>query len=277
LLRGTISNELVAKHLAMTRFRCLLPWVAASLGIVISAYLFYPGYLTWDSAYQWWQVRNGLVDTTHPPIMVWIWGLTNQLLAGPGGYFLFQLGLYWLSLGLFVSSLRLGTLWQASLVLLLGFWAPLWGLSLHLWKDVGTMSFFCLAAACFARDLVKPHFAWRTGALVAILLACPQRDVSGWVVPAVIASVPGNRRLAKTGADGSAGGFRSFIRSAIAGPGAEQRFPLPGLDALSLFAGHARGLHHADRQSHGKTAAGRKALANRMMRHPAEGLELIGA
>ncbi len=159
----------------MKRFQLVLPWIAASLGIVASAYLFYPGYLTWDSAYQWWQVRNHIVNTAHPPIMVWVWGLTNHLIAGPGGYFLFQLGLYWLSLGLFVSSLRLGTFWQASLVLILGFWPPLWGLSLHLWKDVGTMAFFCLAAACFARDLVRPHRAWRIGAFVAILLACMYR------------------------------------------------------------------------------------------------------
>ena len=159
----------------MKRFQELSPWIAACLGILASAYLFYPGYLTWDSAYQWWQVRNGLVDTAHPPIMVWVWGLTNHLLAGPGGYFLFQLSLYWLSLGLFVSSLRLGAWWRVSLVLLLGFWPPLWGLSLHLWKDVGTMSFFCLAAACLARDLVQPHRAWRICAFVAILLACMYR------------------------------------------------------------------------------------------------------
>ena len=78
----------------MKRFQALLPWVAAFLGIAFSAYVFYPGYLTWDSAYQWWQVRHHVVDTAHPPIMVWVWGLTNHLLAGPGGYFLFQTCLY---------------------------------------------------------------------------------------------------------------------------------------------------------------------------------------
>jgi len=159
----------------MKRFLVLLPWAAAFLGIAFSAYVFYPGYLTWDSAYQWWQVRHHVLDTAHPPIMVWVWGLTNYLLAGPGGYFLFQVCLYWLSLALFISSLRLSGYWQALLVLCLGFWPPLWGLSVHLWKDVGTMSFFCLAAACFARNLVRPHTAWLVGALVAIVLASMYR------------------------------------------------------------------------------------------------------
>jgi len=159
----------------MKRFQALLPWVAAFLGIAFSAYVFYPGYLTWDSAYQWWQVRHHVVDTAHPPIMVWVWGLTNHLLPGPGGYFLLQTCLYWLSLALFISSLRLSGLWQALLVLVLGFWPPLWGLSVHLWKDVGTLSFFCLAAACLARDLVRPHPAWLAGAFVAIVLASMYR------------------------------------------------------------------------------------------------------
>lgn len=159
----------------MTRFKVLLPWIAAALGIVVTAAVFYPGYLSWDSAYQWWQVRHHEIDPAHPPIMVWIWGLTNLLIEGPGGYFLFQLCLYWFSLALFVSSLRLAPAWQVVLVLLVGFWPPIWGLSLHLWKDVGTMSFFGLAAACYAKDCVRPHRAWRVAAVCAIVLACMYR------------------------------------------------------------------------------------------------------
>lgn len=37
----------------------LAPWLAALAGAALSLWLFYPGYLSWDSAYQWWQVRSG--------------------------------------------------------------------------------------------------------------------------------------------------------------------------------------------------------------------------
>ena len=131
-------NSMAAVPDNKLRAMLLLPWIAATLGLLFTALVFYPGYLTWDSAYQWWQVRHHVIDPAHPPIMVWLWMLTNLVLPGPGGYFLFQLGVYWSSLALFVSSLQLRPFIATLLVLVLGFWPPLWGLSLHLWKDVGT-------------------------------------------------------------------------------------------------------------------------------------------
>jgi hypothetical protein len=148
---------------------------AALVGLGITLFLFYPGFLSWDSAYQWWQVRHGFFDIAHPPIMVIIWRCTNALLPGPGGYFVFQTVLYWLALALFVSALKLKPWLKILFVLGLGFWPPLWGLSLHLWKDIGTSSFFCLAAACLAHDYYKPKRTWRLVALLCVVLACLYR------------------------------------------------------------------------------------------------------
>ncbi|MGH8499529.1 MAG: hypothetical protein ACRERV_12100, partial [Methylococcales bacterium] len=61
------------------------------------------------------------------------------------------------------------------IVLCLGFWPPLWGLSLHLWKDIGAMSFFCLAAAFLAYDYRNAHRVWRLSALLCVVLACAYR------------------------------------------------------------------------------------------------------
>lgn len=151
------------------------PWLAVLIGISVTLLLFYPGYMSWDSAYQWWQVRHGLINPAHPPIMVLIWQCTNALLPGPGGYFIFQTCLYWCALGLFVSALNLRPWLKLLVVLGLGFWPPLWGLSLHLWKDIGTVSFFCLAAACLAQDYHRPHQLWRLSALLCVVLGCLYR------------------------------------------------------------------------------------------------------
>ncbi len=158
----------------MKRVVELAPWYLACLGIGLTLYLFYPGYMSWDSAYQWWQVRHGVFDPAHPIIMVTIWRSTEMILPGPGGYFVFQTCLYWLSLALFVSALNLNT-WLKTLIVCLGFWPPLWGLSLHLWKDIGAMSFFCLAVAFLAYDYSSAKRSWRLLALVCIIIACAYR------------------------------------------------------------------------------------------------------
>ncbi len=159
----------------MSWMQRLSPCVAAVCGIVVTLVLFYPGYMSFDSAYQWWQVRHDIIDPAHPPIMVLIWEVTEKMIAGPGAYFIFQTLLYWCALALFIAALPVHAVSRMLVLLTLGFWPPLWGLSLHLWKDIGTLSFFCLAAACLAHDYNKPHRAWRISALLCVLLACAYR------------------------------------------------------------------------------------------------------
>lgn len=159
----------------MKRVLRFAPWYAACLGIGLTLWLFFPGFMSWDSAYQWWQVRHGVFDPAHPVIMVMIWRCTEMLLPGPGGYFIFQTCLYWFSLTLFVSALNLKPWLKILMVLCLGFWPPLWGLSLHLWKDIGAMSFFCLAAGLLARDYRNANRYWRLLALLCIVLASAYR------------------------------------------------------------------------------------------------------
>ena len=33
---------------------------------MLTLWLFFPGFMSWDSAYQWWQVRHGAFDPAHP-------------------------------------------------------------------------------------------------------------------------------------------------------------------------------------------------------------------
>jgi hypothetical protein len=149
--------------------------LAAFFGISVTLWLFYPGYLSWDSAYQWWQVRHHLIDPAHPPIMVMIWRSTDALIPGPGGYFIYQIVLYWLSLLLFIQALNYKIWLKVFILLGLGFWPPLWGLSLHVWKDIACIAFFCLAAAALAQDFRLPNRAWRLLALLSVVLACAYR------------------------------------------------------------------------------------------------------
>lgn len=151
------------------------PLAAAMLGAALVALAFWPGYMSWDSAYQWWQARNDQFESTHPPLLAMIWQFTGWLLPGPGGLLLLQLGLLWGALATFAASLPVSALWRVVLVLVIGLWPPLLGLQVHLWKDLWTLIGFAVAVAALARDIRQPWRAWRMLALLAIAFACAFR------------------------------------------------------------------------------------------------------
>jgi len=159
----------------LKRLSVWAPWLAALAGIAFTLLAFWPGYLSWDSAYQWWQARGAPLDPVHPPVMVRIWMLSRALLPDPGGMLLLQCLVWWSALGLFAQALGGPAFKRVAIVLVLGLWPPLLGLLPHLWKDVWMSCGFALAVALLAMDLRSPHRGWRLSALLALTLACAFR------------------------------------------------------------------------------------------------------
>lgn len=155
--------------------RRLAPWLAAALGAGLVLWVFWPGYMSWDSAYQWWQSRHDQFDSVHPPLLAMIWQLTDRAVEGPGGMLALQVALLWSALALFASALPLPGWARALVVLLLGLWPPLLALQPHLWKDLWTLAGFAWALALLANDLRAPHRGWRAGAVLALVFACAFR------------------------------------------------------------------------------------------------------
>jgi hypothetical protein len=151
------------------------PWLAAAAGLALTLLVFWPGYMSWDSAYQWWQARHDQFDSVHPPLMAMIWQLSDRAVEGPGGMLAIQAGLLWSALAVFASALPVQPRWRVVVVLLLGFWPPLFGLLAHIWKDLWTLAGFAWALAWLAQDLRAPHRGWRIGAVLALVFACAFR------------------------------------------------------------------------------------------------------
>lgn len=159
----------------MSRLVPAAAWGVALAGFALTLAAFWPGYLSWDSAYQWWQARGGAIDPTHPPVMVRVWQLSRMILPDPGGILALQAALWWSALALFANALGGGALRRMGAVALLGLWPPLLALLPHLWKDVWMAALFALAVAMLAADLRAPRVGWRFGAFLALTLACAFR------------------------------------------------------------------------------------------------------
>ena len=154
-------------------------FAVAVAGFVLTLAAFWPGYLSWDSAYQWWQARGAPLDPAHPPVMVHLWRAVRMVLPDPGGMLAVQAAVWWAALALFANALGGGAWRRAGTVALLGAWPPLLALLPHLWKDVGMAALFALAVACLAHEVHAPPATarrWRVAALAAIALGCAFRS-----------------------------------------------------------------------------------------------------
>lgn len=162
-------------NVGLVRWPALAAPAVALVLLVVSAWMFYPGYLTWDAAYQWYQVRTGRWDNVHPVAMTLVWSLADRVVPGPGGYFLLQLTLYWLGLAALAIGLYRGGRSSAIAVALMGLFPPVFALLPHVLKDVGLLVALIWAVALLVHEERRSRRWLRGLALVLIAMACAYR------------------------------------------------------------------------------------------------------
>lgn len=107
---------------------------------------FYPGYMSYDSAYHYQQLESTEWTTFQPVIILLFWKVTNGIVEGPGGLFALFLILYLTALWLLSRYIEGG--WQRkSLLLLLALQPVNIMIFPHIWKDIGLLVFTLLAIA----------------------------------------------------------------------------------------------------------------------------------
>ena len=133
-----------------------LPWLAAAIGLAVTLWAFYPGYMSQDSAAQYLQARTGKLNTHHPPLMALVWRVTDGIVPGPGGIFGLFAAVYWIGLAL-VAERATNQRWaQVLAVLGIGWWPAMFGLLAHVWKDVGLLAALLFASGLLARESRYP-------------------------------------------------------------------------------------------------------------------------
>jgi len=148
-----------------------LPWLVAAIGLAVTLWAFYPGYMSQDSAAQYLQARTGKIDTQHPPLMALIWRLTDRVVPGPGGIFGLFATAYWIGLALLAAYATASRWAQLLAILGIGWWPPMLGLLAHVWKDVGLLAGFLLACGLLARESAYPSRVLLAMAFIAIAMS----------------------------------------------------------------------------------------------------------
>jgi hypothetical protein len=137
---------------------------------IISSLIFcvYPGYLSFDSAFQFWQARGDSYYDIAPPLFPWLWHLLLKLFPGTTGIILVICSLYGIGFGFLAVTLapKLGT----KVALIFSVLAPLCPILVllipHLWTDVFLGGALLLAFAMMSNTAFS---IWR---LVAIMTLC---------------------------------------------------------------------------------------------------------
>ncbi len=105
---------------------------------------FYPGYMSWDSACHYQQLESGKWTTYQPVVILLLWKVTDAIIKGPGGFFLFFLSIYLFSLWLLSRFVQGG--WIRRVLILLSALLPVNVMLFpHIWKDIGLLVFTLLS------------------------------------------------------------------------------------------------------------------------------------
>ncbi|MEO8459370.1 MAG: hypothetical protein ABI451_02475 [Dokdonella sp.] len=109
--------------------------------------------MSFDSAYAWWQVRNGLSTDVTSPTMILLWRACDSIIAGPGLLFTFHLALFWAGLALVFAALLGPIPVRIGIPLLVALTPVPLVLRAHVWTDAG----MTVALVCAVGGLAQWH------------------------------------------------------------------------------------------------------------------------
>ncbi|HVV96027.1 MAG TPA: hypothetical protein VHC92_02670 [Rhodanobacteraceae bacterium] len=152
-----------------------LIWLVAIAGFAFDCAAYWPGQMSFDSAYTWWQARGGETTDIAPPVLIFLWRACDVVLEGPGLVFALHLALFWSGLALLADALRLGRARTIAFLLIAALAPVPWLLRGHVWTDVGLFSALLFATGALAKAQATHARAWIVAALPPMLYAAAIR------------------------------------------------------------------------------------------------------
>lgn len=105
-------------------------------GLVMTLFAFYPGIVSSDALDQYQQGSRFIFTDWHPPVMSFIWSITDKIIPGPLGMLLLECLMYWGSLLLLSLSIPAKHKYLSLSVIIVGFMPFALGTLSHILKDV---------------------------------------------------------------------------------------------------------------------------------------------
>lgn len=119
--------------------------------LALTVWAFHPGHLSFDSAYQFWQVRTGNYSNISPVAMTWLWSLVNQVWPGSGGIFFLNVLMFWSGVWLVACTLYSRPAHRVAATLLVAGVSPALMILSHIWTDATLIACLTLASALILR------------------------------------------------------------------------------------------------------------------------------
>jgi hypothetical protein len=161
-------------------------YCAAVLFALLTIALFYPGYMSPDSVEQLRQARFGVTSNAYPPLMAYIWRVTDTILPGPAGMLVLQNAVFWTALAGMARLAVSSTMLQIVFVAIAGFWPPTFCTLGTVWKDVGMQAFLLMGTWLLLLAYKRERFGYAAGGLVALFVACGFRhNAIAGVIPLI--------------------------------------------------------------------------------------------
>ncbi len=140
------------------------------VGFVVLVLYAFPGFMSTDSVIQLHQARTGAYNNAHPPLMAFLWGLLDAIVAGPLLMLLAQVALF---LGGLYGVLRqvLAPRPAAITAVAILWFPPIAAIMAVVWKDCQMAAYLMAGFAL----LLSPRRRLRLGGLALITAACAFR------------------------------------------------------------------------------------------------------
>ena len=144
--------------------RQFIGYVICLLAFVFIAWSFFPGLMTADSIAALSQGRANVYGDLNAPLMSWIWGRLDSIVAGPALIFLIHLAIFWSAAALLWSAAQARSLWLGIALVVFGLLPHVLAQTVVVWKDVALGVSLLMAVALL-------YVAKTSGSKLAIILS----------------------------------------------------------------------------------------------------------
>lgn len=126
----------------------------------LTIWAFYPGFMSPDSIGNLTDGRNGVFSDINSPLMSYLWGIFDRIVAGPALMLILQTAVFWSGCAVFWHMTHKKSFWLGLCLILFALMPQILSQLPVIWKDVGLgAALFFASALIYSADKTKSKIA----------------------------------------------------------------------------------------------------------------------